>query len=94
MKALWTILVPEPSATVTANFDAIIGDMVASLVSGEARVRQASCLALLELIAGRSFKVMQPHLGQLFTNAFLVIDDVNVSDLSAFGQYLLLSNNN
>ncbi|SPR01059.1 unnamed protein product (mitochondrion) [Plasmodiophora brassicae] len=77
MKALWTILVPEPSATVTANFDAIISDMVASLVSGEARVRQASCLALLELIAGRSFKVMQPHLGQLFTNAFLVIDDVN-----------------
>ncbi|KAI9832372.1 MAG: hypothetical protein M1819_004360 [Sarea resinae] len=53
MNDIWVALVKDPTATLTDHFDAIIQDLLKSVIGREWRVRQASCAAIADLVQGR-----------------------------------------
>jgi hypothetical protein len=54
MNDIWNSLVKDSSATIDKHFDAIMDDLLASILGKEWRVRQACCAAIGDLIQGRS----------------------------------------
>lgn len=56
MNDIWNALVKDSSATIDKNFDAIMDDLLVSILAKEWRVRQASCAAVADLIQGRGIE--------------------------------------
>jgi hypothetical protein len=54
MNDIWNALVKDSSATIDKHFDAIMDDLLVSILTKEWRVRQASCAAIGDLLQGRS----------------------------------------
>ena len=54
MNDIWNALVKDSSATIDKNFDAIMDDLLTSILTKEWRVRQASCAAISDLVQGRN----------------------------------------
>jgi proteasome component ECM29 len=56
MNDIWNALVKDSSATIDKHFDAIMDDLLASILGKEWRVRQACCAAIADLVQGRSIE--------------------------------------
>lgn len=56
MNDIWNALVKDSSATIDKHFDAIMDDLLVSILTKEWRVRQASCAAIADLVQGRSIE--------------------------------------
>lgn len=61
MNDIWTALVKDPTTTVEKHFEAIIDDLLISILGREWRVRQASCAALSDLVQGRELQKVRYH---------------------------------
>lgn len=79
MNDIWSALVKDPTATINTHFDAIIHDLLKSILGKEWRVRQASCAAIADLIQGRSLEMYEQYLNEVWTVAFKVCDDIKES---------------
>lgn len=80
MTDIWNALVKDSNAVIEANFDAIISDLLRSILAGkEWRVRQASCAAIADLLQGRRIEKYEQYLTEILTKAFKVLDDIKES---------------
>lgn len=62
MNDIWNALVKDSSATIDKHFDAIMDDLLVSILAKEWRVRQASCAAVGDLIQGRGIEKVRQAL--------------------------------
>ncbi|KJX97621.1 proteasome component ECM29 like protein [Zymoseptoria brevis] len=79
MNDIWTALVPDSTATIDKHFDAIMEDLLSSILGKEWRVRQACCAAIADLVQGRSIEKYEGYLEQIWTQCFRVLDDIKES---------------
>ena len=80
MNSIWQALVKDPTVVVDTHFDAIMEDLLKSLLQGrEWRVRQASCAAIADLIQGRRPEKYAVYLDEIYTKAFKLLDDIKES---------------
>ena len=79
MDDIWKALVKDTNATIEAHFDAIIEDLLQSILGREWRVREASCAAISDLIQGRPFPQYEKFYRDIWTAALKVLDDVKGS---------------
>ncbi|KKZ64834.1 hypothetical protein EMCG_09282 [[Emmonsia] crescens] len=80
MNDIWNALVKDSNAVIEANFDAIMDDLLKSVMTGrEWRVRQASCAAIADLIQGRPVEKYDKYLSDILTKAFKVLDDIKAT---------------
>ncbi|KAG5940270.1 hypothetical protein E4U53_007617 [Claviceps sorghi] len=79
MDDIWKALVKDSNATIEAHFDAIVLDLLKSILGKEWRVREASCAAISDLIQGRPFPQYEKYYRDIWTNALKVLDDVKGS---------------
>ena len=77
MNDIWKSLVKDSNATIDSNFDAIMTDLLKSIITGrEWRVRQASCAAIADLVQGRPIERYEKYLSEIWTMTFKVLDDI------------------
>ncbi|KAH7837827.1 hypothetical protein Vadar_018494 [Vaccinium darrowii] len=76
MAHIWKSLVADSKRTVDEHLDIIIDDLLAQCGSRLWRSREASCLALADIIQGRKFDQVGKHLKRIWTAAFRAMDDV------------------
>lgn len=79
MNEIWNALVPDSTATIDKHFDAIMEDLLTSILGKEWRVRQACCAAIADLVQGRSLEKYEGYLEQIWTQCFKVLDDIKES---------------
>ncbi|OAT05326.1 proteasome component [Blastomyces gilchristii SLH14081] len=80
MNDIWNALVKDSNSVIEANFDAIMDDLLKSIMTGkEWRVRQASCAAIGDLIQGRPTEKYDKYLGDILTKAFKLLDDIKAT---------------
>ncbi|KAJ1925584.1 proteasome component M29, partial [Tieghemiomyces parasiticus] len=86
MATIWRALVPDPPATLTAHFKAIMTDLLKNLGNRQWRVREASARAVADLIGTRDFVStpeatarLDPYLEDLWRMAFRALDDIKES---------------
>lgn len=79
MNDIWAALVKNPTATIDAQFDAIMEDLLKSILGKEWRTREASCAAIADLVQGRRFEKYEKYLSQIWEVAFKVLDDIKGS---------------
>lgn len=79
MNDIWNALVKDSAATVDKHFDAILSDLLVSILGKEWRTRQASCAALADLLQGRPIEQYESHLEEIWEKCFKVLDDIKES---------------
>ncbi|EME80221.1 uncharacterized protein MYCFIDRAFT_104048, partial [Pseudocercospora fijiensis CIRAD86] len=79
MNEIWTALVPDSAATIDQHFDAIMEDLLSSILGKEWRVRQACCAAIADLVQGRPLEKYEQYLERIWTQCFKVLDDIKES---------------
>ena len=79
MNDIWNALVKDSSATIDQHFDAIMEDLLTSILGKEWRVRQASCAAIADLVSGRPLEKYEQYLERIWTQCFKVLDDIKES---------------
>ncbi|KAJ9146595.1 hypothetical protein P3X46_028837 [Hevea brasiliensis] len=76
MAHIWKSLVADPKNTIDQHLDIIIDDLTIQCGSRLWRSREASCLALADIIQGRKFEQVGKHLKKIWTAAFRAMDDI------------------
>jgi proteasome component ECM29 len=76
MNEIWKALVKDPNAVIDQNFDAILEDLLKSILGKEWRVREASCTAIADLVQGRDVEKYEKYLNDIWSVAFKVLDDI------------------
>ncbi|KAI9402448.1 hypothetical protein POPTR_001G274500v4 [Populus trichocarpa] len=76
MAHIWKSLVADPKRTIDQHLDLIVDDLIIQCGSRLWRSREASCLALADIIQGRKFKQVGKHLKKIWTAAFRAMDDI------------------
>ncbi|MED6172000.1 hypothetical protein PIB30_046082 [Stylosanthes scabra] len=76
MVHIWKSLVADSKKTIDENLDLIIDDLLVQCGSRLWRSREASCLALADIIQGRKFYEVEKHLKGLWSGAFRAMDDI------------------
>lgn len=76
MVHIWKSLVADSKKTIDENLDLIIDDLLVQCGSRLWRSREASCLALADIIQGRKFFEVGKHLKRLWSGAFRAMDDI------------------
>lgn len=76
MNDIWKALVKDSNAVIDMHFDAIMNDLLKSILGKEWRVREASCAAIVDLIGGRPFQKYELYYTDIWTAALKVLDDV------------------
>ncbi|EME39141.1 hypothetical protein DOTSEDRAFT_66216 [Dothistroma septosporum NZE10] len=79
MNEIWNALVPDNTATIDKHFDAIMEDLLTSILGKEWRVRQACCAAIADLVQGRTLEKYEGYLERIWTQCFKVLDDIKES---------------
>ncbi|KOS20773.1 Proteasome component ECM29 [Escovopsis weberi] len=79
MEDIWKALVKDPSATLETHFDAMMEDLLKSVLGREWRMREASCGAIADLVSGRPFPRYEKYYREIWTSALKVLDDVKGS---------------
>lgn len=79
MNDIWTALVPDSAATIDKHFDAIMEDILSSILGKEWRVRQACCAAIADLVQGRPLEKYEGYLERIWSQCFKVLDDIKES---------------
>ncbi|CAL5190433.1 unnamed protein product [Lathyrus oleraceus] len=76
MVHIWKSLVADSKKTIDEHLDLIIDDLLVQCGSRLWRSREASCLALADIIQGRKFYEIGKHLKRLWSGAFRAMDDI------------------
>ncbi|XP_024047567.1 proteasome-associated protein ECM29 homolog isoform X4 [Citrus clementina] len=76
MAHIWKSLVADPKRTIDEHLDLIFDDLLIQSGSRLWRSREASCLALADIIQGRKFDQVGKHLRRIWTAAFRAMDDI------------------
>ncbi|OMP08278.1 Armadillo-like helical [Corchorus olitorius] len=76
MAHIWKSLVADPKRTIDENLDYIFDDLLTQYGSRLWRSREASCLALADIIQGRKFDQVGKHLKKIWLAAFRAMDDI------------------
>ncbi|CAA7406117.1 unnamed protein product [Spirodela intermedia] len=76
MGHIWRSIVAEPKKTIDEYFDPIVEDLLVQSGSRLWRSREASCLALADIIQGRKFDQVSGHLKKIWIAAFRAMDDI------------------
>ncbi|KAF9665771.1 hypothetical protein SADUNF_Sadunf16G0158400 [Salix dunnii] len=76
MAHIWKSLVADPKRTIDQHLDLIVDDLIIQCGSRLWRSREASCLALADIIQGRKFEQVGKHLKKIWTAAFRAMDDI------------------
>ncbi|KAK6235429.1 hypothetical protein SCA6_010766 [Theobroma cacao] len=76
MAHIWKSLVAEPKRTIDENLDYIFDDLLIQCGARLWRSREASCLALADVIQGRKFDQVGKHLKKIWVAAFRAMDDI------------------
>lgn len=79
MDDIWKALVKDSAAVIDTHFDAIIEDLLKSILGREWRMREASCAAISDLLHGRPYAQYEKHYRDIWTAALKVLDDVKGS---------------
>ncbi|KAI0125447.1 proteasome stabiliser-domain-containing protein [Xylariales sp. AK1849] len=80
MEDIWKAIVKDPAAAIAAHFDAIMDDLLKSIIDGrEWRVREASCAAIAELVYGQPFPKYEKYYTDIWKVALKVLDDQKAS---------------
>jgi len=79
MNDIWKAIVKDPGTVLETHFDAIMEDLLKSILGKEWRVREASCAAISDLIQGRPFPKYERYYEEIWTKALKVLDDVKGS---------------
>ena len=79
MNDIWHALVKAPTETIDQHFDAIMRDLLQSILSREWRTREASCNAIADLIQARPAEKYDKYLAQIWSLCFKVMDDIKDS---------------
>ncbi|KAJ3684358.1 hypothetical protein LUZ61_013522 [Rhynchospora tenuis] len=76
MVHIWKSIVADPKKTIDEYFDFIMDDLLTQCGSRLWRSREASCLAIADVIQGRRFSQVGKHLKRIWTAAFRAMDDI------------------
>ncbi|CAH9134546.1 unnamed protein product [Cuscuta epithymum] len=79
MTHIWRSLVADSKSTIDEYLDLIIEDLLVQSGSRLWRSREASCLALSDIIQGRKFDQVEKHLKRIWSTAFRAMDDIKES---------------
>jgi proteasome component ECM29 len=79
MRAIWNAMVKDSNAVLDTHFDAIMTNLLKSMLGREWRVRQASCAAVKDLIDGRPFQTYRPYYRDMLAAALKLLDDMKES---------------
>ncbi|KAG0331256.1 hypothetical protein BG004_001755, partial [Podila humilis] len=79
MTSIWRALVKEPKKAVQEYFEVIIKDMLEGMGARAWRTRESSCLAMADLLQGRSVEEIEQYLEQIWTMSFRALDDIKES---------------
>lgn len=79
MNDIWNALVKDSTTTIDKYFDAIMEDLLGSILGKEWRVRQASCAAIADLVSGRPLEKYEKYLEKIWGQCFRVLDDIKES---------------
>ncbi|KAH7150323.1 proteasome stabiliser-domain-containing protein [Dactylonectria estremocensis] len=79
MDDIWKALVKDSANVIDTHFDAILEDLLKSILGREWRMREASCAAISDLIHGRPFPQFEKYYRDIWTAALKVLDDVKGS---------------
>ncbi|KAI5922512.1 proteasome stabiliser-domain-containing protein [Camillea tinctor] len=76
MDDIWKAVVKDQTATIDQHYDAIMKDLLKSILDGrEWRVREASCAAIAELIYGQPFPKYESYYVDIWRVTLKVVDD-------------------
>ncbi|KAH0895160.1 hypothetical protein HID58_057589 [Brassica napus] len=76
MAHIWKALIQDPKKAVDEHLNHIFDDLLVQCGSRLWRSREASCLALADIIQGRKFDQVGEHLKRLWIAAFRAMDDI------------------
>ncbi|KAM0433007.1 hypothetical protein ACHAPT_004712 [Fusarium lateritium] len=79
MDDIWKALVKDSGSVVDTHFDAIMDDLLKSILGREWRMREASCAAISDLIQGQPFPKYEKYYRDIWIVALKVLDDVKGS---------------
>ncbi|KAF1984514.1 ARM repeat-containing protein [Aulographum hederae CBS 113979] len=79
MNDIWNALVKDSAATTNKHFDAIMEDLLISILGKEWRAREASCAAIADLIQSQKFELYEDYLSRIWAQCFKVLDDIKGS---------------
>ncbi|KAF9363389.1 hypothetical protein BGX34_004264 [Mortierella sp. NVP85] len=79
MTSIWRALVKEPKKAVQEYFDVIINDLLEGMGARAWRTRESSCLAMTDLLQGRSVSEIEKYLEKIWTMSFRTLDDIKES---------------
>ena len=77
MRLMWQSLVDNPKQAIDAQYDAIMRHLLRSQASRQFRVRLAASLGLTDLIAHRGWDEVREYMGDLWSQLYKLLDDVN-----------------
>ncbi|CAN6357538.1 unnamed protein product [Urochloa humidicola] len=76
MAHIWKLIVSDPKKAIDEHYDVIVEDLLVQSGSRLWRSREASCLALADIIQGRRYSQVSKHLRKIWTAAFRAMDDI------------------
>lgn len=79
MKSIWASLVKDSQKTIQAHFSSIIDELLKGTTNYEWRTRQASTLALTDLVETQDWSSFKPWTEQLWNISFRMVDDIKDS---------------
>ncbi|KAG0252530.1 hypothetical protein DFQ27_008011 [Actinomortierella ambigua] len=79
MTSIWRSLVKEPKKAVQEYFDVIIQDLLTGMGARAWRSRESSCLAMADLLQGRTVEEIAKYLEQIWNMSFRALDDIKES---------------
>ncbi|KAF6252864.1 armadillo-type protein [Scenedesmus sp. NREL 46B-D3] len=85
MSAIWAALLDDPRAAVDAHYNDIAKSLLVDVGARLWRVRQAACAGLTDLLTGRRWPQLAPHMEQLWVMGLRAADDVKESVRGAAG---------
>lgn len=79
MNDIWNALIKDSSKTINDNFDAILQELLRSMGNKEWRVRQASTMALNDLLQIVPLEKYENKMEEIWNMSFRVMDDIKES---------------
>lgn len=76
MTHIWKSLVADSKRAIDEHLDLILDDLLIQCGSRLWRSREASCLAVADILQGRRFDQVGKHLKRIWTAAFRAMDDI------------------
>uniref|UniRef100_A0ACD5YHL8 Uncharacterized protein n=1 Tax=Avena sativa TaxID=4498 RepID=A0ACD5YHL8_AVESA len=76
MGHIWKLIVADPKKAIDDHYDVIVEDLLVQSGSRLWRSREASCLALADIIQGRRYSQVSKHLRKIWTTTFRAMDDI------------------